>query len=276
MKYMVYKGCNDGTRLDIDRGIIRMYYLFRNPTHKELVDFRNGDLQVTFADFNGLGMLFTKMGELNWTDAPCNPQLFDTVPTYPINYIDMIMINTVDGRAKSVRRFAVTDDLAHDFAILTQHLIMQNTPKQILANVMQMILLYYPTDTLVAQCDKIYQAKATNIAVDVSTLIEKETDYVWRKSFRGIKPGMIRKGKYNNLPEELEPYCYWLADCGNVIMAVPEMLLDRAKSGDLYDYECPVSCTTVMRRGYRMYKGHVIVDVPYDNRLGVLNDCYDW
>ena len=89
--------------------------------------------------------------------------------------------------------------------------------------------------------------------------------------------GFARKGTYKGLPEELKPYQYWLADSGNVVMVVPESLLQQAiEHGNLSDYEVGVACSYVLKKGYRFYEGYVIVDVPYDDRMGVMVEEEDW
>lgn len=87
-----------------------------------------------------------------------------------------------------------------------------------------------------------------------------------RKSHKGINPRMIKKDTYKELPAELDEFNYYYndGDTGHVIMAIPKSLLAEAdENGDLDMFECPVPCRYVIEHGYKLYKSHVIVDVPY-------------
>jgi len=91
-----------------------------------------------------------------------------------------------------------------------------------------------------------------------------------RRSHEGLIG--ILKDDYLGLPKELEEFNYYYpGDCGHVIMAVPECLLDRAeKSGDLEMYECPFPVKYVLEKGYRLYKGIVVCDGVYDPEHGLM------
>lgn len=89
--------------------------------------------------------------------------------------------------------------------------------------------------------------------------------------------GFAKKGTFKNLPEELRPYQYYLADSGNVIMAVPECILQEAiKSGNLSNYEVAIPCSYVIQHGYRFYGDYVVVDVRYDSEIGLEYIEEDW
>lgn len=90
-----------------------------------------------------------------------------------------------------------------------------------------------------------------------------------RESLRGMAL-YVKKGTYKDTPPELKPFQYWLDDSGNIIMAIPECLLEKAEeSGNLCGYEAAIPCSYVIEKGYRFHKGHVVVDVPYDPVYGV-------
>ena len=93
-----------------------------------------------------------------------------------------------------------------------------------------------------------------------------------RKSVKDFG-NFVRKDNYPELPEELKEFNYFLSDgeTGHVIMAVPEHTLNKAEENvdELDDYECPVPVAYVLKNGYRLYKNHVICQVPYDEKLGV-------
>lgn len=90
-----------------------------------------------------------------------------------------------------------------------------------------------------------------------------------RKSLEDLdKRYIIEHPDYAGLPEELKEYLYYILDSGYVIMAVPECLLKEA-GDDLDMYECPVPVRYVLEKGYEIRDGHIIVNAPYDNMLGL-------
>ena len=59
-----------------------------------------------------------------------------------------------------------------------------------------------------------------------------------RRSLKDLRG--VEKDSYKGLPEELREFNYYIPDCGNVIMAVPECLLEKAEeNGELDMFECP-------------------------------------
>lgn len=89
-----------------------------------------------------------------------------------------------------------------------------------------------------------------------------------RKSQEGLYG--VRKDNYPNLSEELRKFNYYYPDAGHSIVAVPECLLERAeKSGDLEMYEVPFPVKYVLEKGYRLYKGIVVCDAPYNWNYGL-------
>ena len=92
-----------------------------------------------------------------------------------------------------------------------------------------------------------------------------------RKSQEGILG--IRKDNYSGLPDSLKEFNYYYQDCGHVIMAIPEIILNAAiENDDLDMYECPVPCKYVLEQGFRIFDNHVVVDCNYDRFLGLIVD----
>ena len=91
-----------------------------------------------------------------------------------------------------------------------------------------------------------------------------------RRSLADLPPSMVRKDQYPGLPDELAQFNYWIQDCGRCILSIPESLLAEAETnGDLDMYEVPMPVKYVLEKGYRVYKGHIIVAAEYDQILGL-------
>lgn len=95
-----------------------------------------------------------------------------------------------------------------------------------------------------------------------------------RKSLQDIKH-MVKPIKYFDLPEELKPYNYYIADCGHCIMCILEMHLKQAQQTDMDDYEITVPVKYVLEKGYRLVNGYVVVEAEYDPNFGLdVDDRY--
>lgn len=95
-----------------------------------------------------------------------------------------------------------------------------------------------------------------------------------RKSLEHLQG--VEKDSYKELPSELTEFNYYIPDCGNIIMAIPECLLKRAEeNGNLDMFECPFPVKYVLEKGYRVYENHIICDGIYDNDTGLhVDGCY--
>lgn len=88
---------------------------------------------------------------------------------------------------------------------------------------------------------------------------------------------MIDRFRFDGLPKELEPFYIYYQDCGKCILSILECHFNEAvESGKFKDYLVGVPCSYVLRKGYRLYNGYVIVDAPYSKELGLLVDEEDW
>lgn len=90
-----------------------------------------------------------------------------------------------------------------------------------------------------------------------------------RKSLEDIKNIVSKKPYHKTIPEELEPYRYYILDSGHCIMCVLECHLAEAKEACMDDYEIPVPIKYVLEKGYRVIDDYVIVDAPYNDIFGL-------
>lgn len=84
---------------------------------------------------------------------------------------------------------------------------------------------------------------------------------------------MVRAVPYPGLPQELKAYHCYLTDAGHCISAIPRVLYPEAESTGNFDgYECPVPVKYVLEKGYEKRGDYLIIDVPYNQRLGLTVD----
>jgi len=92
-----------------------------------------------------------------------------------------------------------------------------------------------------------------------------------RKSLSDIEH-MVRKCPYpGQMPDELQPYHYYILDSGHAIMCVLQVHLKEA-TGNMDDYEVPVPVKYVLEKGYRFVDGYVVVDADYSMEIGLIVD----
>lgn len=95
-----------------------------------------------------------------------------------------------------------------------------------------------------------------------------------RKSLQDLNQNMIRKvDDYPDLPEELKELCYWIADSGYSIMAIPDAVIDEAwHAMDPERYEIPMPVKYVLEKGWKWFEGCIVVPCEYSHEIGALID----
>lgn len=93
-----------------------------------------------------------------------------------------------------------------------------------------------------------------------------------RKSLQDITH-MVKNISYpGQLPDELKPYHYYIADQGHCVMCVLECHLREARILNWDDYELPVPVKYILEKGYHKQGDYIIVNVPYDPNIGMVVD----
>lgn len=79
------------------------------------------------------------------------------------------------------------------------------------------------------------------------------------------------------VPDEYKDHAYFLSDAGNVILCIPEMLLEEAlASGDPEMYEVGVPVAYVLRNPTYRVNDCIVIKVYYSSTTGLmLPDGYD-
>jgi hypothetical protein len=94
-----------------------------------------------------------------------------------------------------------------------------------------------------------------------------------KKDIKKMIASTARPYKYKGyLPKDLEKHHIYYADSGHSIVCVLESHLEEAQKTDMEMYEVPVPVKYVIHNGYRFVNGHVVVDAPYDEFLGLVVD----
>ncbi len=76
---------------------------------------------------------------------------------------------------------------------------------------------------------------------------------------------------YPGLPEMLKEYHVYTQDSGHSLCAIPLSLLEDARA-EPWQFEVPIPVKYVLEKGYTFFCDYIVVDVPYDEELGVVVD----
>lgn len=254
---------SDGVHLEFDGGFL-LKCIFNRPTTKEKDAFKNGVPQFGIAVVNDVIFFLSRFGTLNWMDAPFNVHLYpDSLaamleePRSTQGYeLRVKLIDGATGTLVHQRLIGLDHDLSMCLfdAIIHQPVIPNYNQR------LQLTMAKCTTMDLVALGCSYPASKVQNgVIAGVPKL---------RPSQRGLTG--IKKDDYR-LPKKLRKFNYFYPDgTGHVVMAIPKSLLPQAiKDENLDDYECPIPCRYILKKGYHFHEGHVICDVPYDEDLGV-------
>ncbi len=80
---------------------------------------------------------------------------------------------------------------------------------------------------------------------------------------------------HSKLPPELEKFYVYFPDAGHSINCLlAEHAAEAFTTHSVRDHLVPVPVKTVLR-GYKVQRGYVVVDVPYDSELGLMVEPED-
>ncbi len=275
----------EGIQFDINDygGIIRIY--FDSPTAEEIEQINSEDaIKMGALELKDALYILIKFGSLNWMDAPFNIHLssmltekselgeIDELPVYVELY------DRCKGRLEAINRLRLNRELTMQIKKAAEQQLKKTFERSSYdADILQ-TYRKYSTKDMVKMAPRIYSIPKEHNASQTMEKIMGKCDSDIRESIADlVLCGCARRGNFKGLPEELVPFNYWIVDSGNVIMGIPECLLEKAiQHGNLMDYECGIPCSYVLGNGYRMVDGHVVVDVPYSYERGLGVDHWDW
>ena len=98
-----------------------MLVFFKNPKKKEIAQFSSGNsFEIRMTKIKNIIFLMSKIGNLNWIDAPYNPHLSLNFTQFTLPSNDMglgltlILIDAVTGRIESLRLLGLSERFTRD------------------------------------------------------------------------------------------------------------------------------------------------------------------
>lgn len=253
-----FRGIAEGPRISCNGSGFFLLDVRAMPTQEEIQAFRSGErFQYGLCEAGGLFFFLYKAGTLEWNDAPIlsvgNAEAGGTMLT-------AMLVDCATGVVCALRGMGVCEAFVSAWQRATEAMKERNLSPMEISRKMDRAYAMFSTKQMVRMAGEIYEVHAA-----------KDAGTAMRRSLRSLPAHMVRKDQYPGLPDELKEFNYWIADSGRSIMAIPETVLPRAEAeGDLELFEVPVPVKYVLEKGYRMYKGHVIVDAEYDSFLGLV------
>lgn len=116
-----YIGRDEGTLFDVDDGGATLLVFFDRPTKDEIEQFRTGrNFEVRFCQLRNIIMITSKIGNLNWMDAPYTPHLSKNLSKFPIVSegqglsLTLILIDSSNGEIKSMKLIGLSTKFSQE------------------------------------------------------------------------------------------------------------------------------------------------------------------
>ena len=109
-------GHEEGVKFDIaDDGAMMIVY-FNKPTDDEMKQFSsNNPYEIRFSEFKNVTVITTKIGNLNWMDAPYSPHLSPNLTKYTLPgegqglALILMLVDSATGEIKSMRMMGLSE-----------------------------------------------------------------------------------------------------------------------------------------------------------------------
>lgn len=109
-------GHSECVQFDINDSGAMMVVFFNRPTQEEINQFAAGkNFEIRFTQISGVIMITTKIGNLNWMDAPYNPHLSKNLTTFelPDNNkglgLTLVLVDSSTGQIKHLRLIGLSE-----------------------------------------------------------------------------------------------------------------------------------------------------------------------
>lgn len=111
-----FKNHKEGVQFDISDDGATILVFFDTPTQDEIEQFKSGkNFEIRFIVLNDVIMITTKIGNLNWMDAPYTPHLSKNLTKYQIPNegeglgLTLYLVDTATGEIKHMRLLGLSE-----------------------------------------------------------------------------------------------------------------------------------------------------------------------
>lgn len=106
----------EGAYFDISDDGATMLIFFKNPTTNEIEQFKAGKgFEIRFIELYGIIMVTTKIGSLNWMDAPYSPHLSQNLTKFQLPNdgqglgLTLVLVDAASGEIKHMRLLGLSE-----------------------------------------------------------------------------------------------------------------------------------------------------------------------
>ena len=259
------RGIAEGPRFTCDGSGFLLLDARELPTQAEVQQFRAGPVfRYGLCEAEGLSFFLYKAGDLPWNDVPILPV---ADPSAAETTLTAVLLDCVTGIVCAIRALGLDDGFVRAWRTAVTTMRQRESSQAEINRKIDKVYATLTTEQMVQMIDEIYEVRGSksreNAKPDGSNSV--------RRSLADLPEAAVHKDNYRGLPQELQEFNYWIVDSGRCVMAVPETLLPEAEAaGDLDLYEVPIPVKYVLEKGYRLYRGHVIVEAGYDPEIGLV------
>lgn len=124
-----FKYHSEGVQFDITDDGATMIVFFQSPTFEEIEQFKSGkNFEIRFTELYGIIMITTKIGNLNWMDAPYTPHLSKNLTKFELPGENqglgmvLILVDAITGEIKSMRFLGLSERFTKKlFGVVMKH-----------------------------------------------------------------------------------------------------------------------------------------------------------
>lgn len=132
-----FKNHKEGVQFDISDDGAAMIVFFETPTQNEIEQFKSGGkFEIRFIVLNDVMMITTKIGNLNWMDAPYTPHLSKNLTKYQIPNegeglgLTLCLVDAITGEIKSIRFMSLSERFTRKLFGCTMEIKMKEFDKK--------------------------------------------------------------------------------------------------------------------------------------------------
>ena len=112
----------EGVQFDMDDSGATMIVFFNRPDQNEIAQFKAGkDFEIRFTELSNVIMITTKIGNLNWMDAPYNVHLSRNLEKYTLPNeefglaLTLMLVDADSGEIKTMRLMGLSTNFTRKF-----------------------------------------------------------------------------------------------------------------------------------------------------------------
>lgn len=150
----------EGTQFDLANDGATMIVFFNQPTNDEIEQFKEGkNFEIRFVELKDVIMITTKIGNLNWMDAPYTPHLSKNLTRFQFPNeneglgLTLMLVDAVTGEIKHMKLLGLSEKFT----------------KKLYGSIMELKVKEFDKNRYIAALNSIFTSYDTKQIVKMST-----------------------------------------------------------------------------------------------------------